>query len=75
MFYFKCQFPEQSNFSIKVISDFYKKRVGLSYKRISIRVPTRKYNYQALTGLLKYIKTVLEKNYLLFSIDETSFGI
>ena len=57
-----------------MIRDFYKKRVNLSYKRITNRPSKVKVNYHILTDWLKYIKGKLEKNYLLFSLDETSFG-
>ena len=45
MYYFKQNFPDAFNVSMKPIMDFYKKRVGLSYKRIGIREPKKKINY------------------------------
>ena len=69
------EFPDEPKLSIKAIRDFYKKKVRLSYKKITIREPKRSVNYEALTGFLKYISHKLKKDYLLFSIDETSFVI
>jgi hypothetical protein len=75
MYYFKKNFPDISSVSMKPIRDFYRKRARLSYKKITIREPKKKVNYAALTGFLKCIKQKLDKDYLLFSLDETSFGI
>ena len=47
----------------------------MTYKRITIRPPKIKVNYNVLTDWLKYIKKKLDKGYKLFSLDETSFGI
>ena len=49
--------------------------MNLTYKRITIRPSKIKVNYNVLTPWLKYIKDKLDKKYLLFSLDETGFGI
>ena len=33
------------------------------------------FNAHSLVGLIKYVKKVLDTDHLLFSLDETSFGI
>ena len=60
---------------IKVLTDFYKKKCNLTYKRITIRPPKIPTNYHVLTDWLELIEKKLDKGYLLFSLDETSFGI
>ena len=49
------EFPDEPKLSIKAIRDFYKKKVRLSYKKITIREPKKSVNYEALTGFLKFI--------------------
>lgn len=68
------EFPEEPRISLKAIKYFYQKKANLSYKKITVREPHDQKNYVALTGFLEYIKLKLDSNYLLFSLDETSFG-
>ena len=43
-------FPELINIPLKTFWQFYKKKVKVSYKRISIREPKIVINYEALTS-------------------------
>ena len=69
------QFPELEGISIKPISSFYKTKARLSYKRVLIRERKKLISVNALNGFLKFIKQKLDSGYLIFSLDETSFGI
>lgn len=60
---------------MKPIISFYKTKANLSYKRVLIRERKKLLNVEALNGFLKFIKNKLESGYLIFSLDETSFGI
>ncbi len=60
--------------SLYSIRQFYVKKLGLSYKRISVRDPKIRINNAAISNQMQFILDHLMKGYWLISADETSFG-
>ena len=73
--YLVKEFPELCEVPIKTLWSFYTKKVGLSYKRIGRRRHKNLWNYGAITEFLVFLKKKLDGNYVVLSLDETSFGI
>ena len=67
-------YPDIVKVGYETIRRFYTTELNLSYKRCRKPIPPVALNFNALAGMLEFIKKHLEGGYHLFSLDEAGFG-